>query len=69
MRTWFTEAAGGLTARARGRLDEARESDRGDVPGWVMVTLMSALLVAVIFGLAETQLSDILTRALQSVLP
>jgi hypothetical protein len=34
-----------------------------------MVTLMSALLVAAIFALAETQLTAILTEALETVLP
>ena len=42
MSTRFAEAGRWLAARTWSRLAEARDSDRGDVPGWVMVTLMSA---------------------------
>lgn len=42
-------------------------SDRGDVPGWVLVTLMTAGLVSGIWLLADGQLNAILTRALTSV--
>ena len=41
--------------------------DRGDVPGWVLVTVMSAGMVMAIWGLAEGQLKDMLRSALNSV--
>ncbi len=41
--------------------------ERGDVPGWVLVTVMTAGLVAVIWGVAEDQLRDLLRNALNSV--
>ena len=41
--------------------------DRGDVPGWVLVTVMTAGLVAVIWGVADDQLRDLLRSALNSV--
>lgn len=41
--------------------------ERGDVPGWVMITVMTAALVAVIWGVADDQLTSLLTEALQSV--
>jgi hypothetical protein len=41
--------------------------DRGDVPGWVLVTVMTAGLVAVIWGVADDQLLDLLRSALNSV--
>jgi hypothetical protein len=44
-------------------------NDRGDVPGWVLVTLMTAGIVAVIWGLAQDQLSQILQQALENVQP
>lgn len=69
MRTRFALARTRVARSIWGRFDEVRRADRGDVPGWVMVTLMSALLVAVIFALAETQLTRILTDALETVLP
>ena len=44
-----------------------RRDERGDVPGWVLVTVMSAGLVMVIWGVAEDQLRSMLTSALNSV--
>lgn len=44
-----------------------RESERGDVPGWVMITVMSAGIVVVIGGLAREQLSDMMSAALSKV--
>lgn len=45
-----------------------RERDeRGDVPGWVLITVMTAGLVMVIWGVAEEQLSSMLTNALNKV--
>lgn len=41
--------------------------ERGDVPGWVLVTVMSAGMVMAIWGLAEGQLTDMLRSALNSV--
>ena len=69
MRTWVDGEAPRIVSGIRARLVELRDSDRGDVPGWVMVTLMSALLVAAIFAIAQTQLTTILTEALKGVLP
>jgi hypothetical protein len=49
-------------------LFQARPRDeRGDVPGWVLITVMTAGLVAVIWGVAEDQLRDMLRNALNSV--
>lgn len=54
--------------------DESRKSsalrvrdERGDVPGWVLVTVMSVGLVAIITQVAEEELQTILRAALQSV--
>ena len=44
-----------------------RRDDRGDVPGWVMVTVMTAGMVAIIWGVAEDQLKSMLTTALDNV--
>lgn len=44
-----------------------RRDERGDVPGWVLVTVMTAGLVTVIWGVAEDQLRSMLTSALNSV--
>src|SRR4051794_19768609 len=41
--------------------------DRGDVPGWALVTVMTAWLGAALYGIANDQLSRLLTDALSSV--
>ncbi len=41
--------------------------ERGDVPGWVMVTVMTVALAIVIFEFAEEPLKALLTRAFDSV--
>jgi len=43
------------------------EYDRGDVPGWVMVTVMSAILVVAIIAVFEPQIKDAITGAIDSV--
>lgn len=40
---------------------EDGERDRGDVPGWVMITVMSAVLVVVILGVFQDQVRAALT--------
>lgn len=44
-----------------------RRSERGDVPGWVMVTLMSALLVVAIYAIAGNALADLFNKAIGRV--
>ncbi len=44
-----------------------RHDDRGDVPGWVMITVMSAGLVAVLTAVAAPALRQMLTQALAAV--
>jgi len=44
-----------------------RESERGDVPGWVLITVMTAGLVAALWAVAGGQLSQMLSDALSSV--
>ena len=44
-----------------------RRDERGDVPGWVLVTVMTAGLVMAIWGLADDQLQQMLKDALNSV--
>ena len=43
------------------------DGDRGDVPGWVLVTVMSAILVVAILGVFEPQIKDAISHALSSV--
>ena len=50
------------------RLAHALKSDRGDVPGWVLITLMTAGLVVVIWALAGPALSNVFTQAINRVM-
>jgi hypothetical protein len=46
-----------------------RESnDRGDVPGWVLITLMTAGLVVVMWAMAGPALADVFNNAIDRVL-
>ncbi|RZU15878.1 hypothetical protein EV645_3417 [Kribbella rubisoli] len=42
-------------------------TERGDVPGWVLITVMTAGLVVVIWRVAGEQLATMLKDALSSV--
>lgn len=44
-----------------------RARERGDVPGWVLITLMTAGLVTVLWAVAKEQLVRMFTEALASV--
>lgn len=43
------------------------DPERGDVPGWVLITLMTAVIVAGIWGFAQGALSNILNSALCTI--
>ena len=49
------------------RVSNAVQQDRGDVPGWVLVTVMTAGLVVALWSVADGQLRSILGNALASV--
>ena len=55
-----------VAARLRVRLHLLAD-DRGDVPGWVLVAVMTAGLVTAVWLIADDQLSSVLNRALSSV--
>lgn len=42
-------------------------ADRGDVPGWVLITLMTAGLVVIIWALAGPALSAVFEQAIERV--
>ena len=54
-------------ALARAARQANARGERGDVPGWVLITLMTAGLVAVLWAVAEDQLKALFTDALDSV--
>lgn len=44
-----------------------RDDERGDVPGWVLVTIMTAGLVTMLWRFAGPQLQQMLSNALAQV--
>lgn len=44
-----------------------RRRERGDVPGWVLITLMTAGIVSVLWVVAQDQLVALFREALASV--
>jgi hypothetical protein len=57
MRVWWTGVAVLLSRRLP-------RDDRGDVPGWVLVTLMTAGIVMALWIVAEPKLASLLGSAL-----
>ena len=64
MRLYFAllAALAALTTRLRGE-----DPERGDVPGWVMITVMTAALVLAILVPFRTAIVNAVTTALASV--
>ena len=58
------DGAHGVDRPAAG-VDDGR--DRGDVPGWVLVTLMTAGLVLGLWAVADTALTQMFTEAMNDV--
>ncbi|WP_203579893.1 hypothetical protein [Microbacterium hibisci] len=56
-----------LVARIRTAGRELVEDDRGDVPGWVLITLMTAGLVVLIWAMAGPALADLFEQAISRV--
>ncbi|WP_304025221.1 hypothetical protein [Rothia mucilaginosa] len=53
-----------LALRLKNKQDDP---ERGDVPGWVMITMMSAVLVAAILAIAQPALTKMFNDAIALV--
>ena len=65
---WLTAALLTLTDRvavASRKADD--DSDRGDVPGWVMITVMTAIVVIALLAVFREQVTTAVTNAFNSV--
>jgi len=56
-----------LRIRMSRRLLGAGRKDRGDVPGWVLITVMTAGLVTALWLVAQPQLTSFFQSAVQAV--
>jgi hypothetical protein len=61
--TWLCRAA---PASLRGRL-MAGDRERGDIPGWVMIAIMSAAVVVVLIPLVGPTIAHAFTSAINNV--
>jgi hypothetical protein len=55
-----------IRANFRAAVEEAKD-DRGDVPGWVLITLMTAGLVMLIWAVAGPALTGVFNDAIEKV--
>jgi hypothetical protein len=55
---------GGSRPHGGGR---AGDSERGDVPGWVMITMMTAIVVIALLAVFRTAVVDAVTNAFNSI--
>lgn len=53
--------------RTRRRSRSLLTEERGDVPGWVLITLMTAGLVLLIWGVAGPALTQVFEQAIERV--
>jgi len=56
-----------LSDKMQVKLNELQKSERGDVPGWVLVVLMTTGLVTGIWTVAQPRLSSILKNSLDNM--
>jgi hypothetical protein len=67
LRFWLVlSGAVSLGERVRRRVSDGPR-DRGDVPGWVLVTIMTAGLVVALWAIAGPKLGDLFSNAVDSV--
>ena len=67
---WLTTMTLTIIARlhsAADRSSSAEDGDRGDVPGWVMITVMTAIVVIALLAVFREQVVTAVQNAFESV--
>ena len=67
---WIVAATLHLVARLQtpgSNEENSEERDRGDVPGWVMITVMTAIVVIALLAVFREQVVTAVQNAFQSV--
>ena len=62
---WLNTMTLSLVARLNSA--ERKDRDRGDVPGWVMITVMTAIVVIALLAVFREQVVNAVQNAFQSV--
>jgi len=57
-----------ITAHISTHVSKHLRDDRGDVPGWVLITIMTAGLVVAIWALAAPALGTVFDQAINRVI-
>ncbi|HJA04022.1 MAG TPA: hypothetical protein H9800_04100 [Candidatus Microbacterium stercoravium] len=60
----LTQASIRGAIRARDAWDEIRDDERGDIPGWVLITLMTVTIGVAIWAIAGPALEGLFGKAL-----
>lgn len=68
---WLTMLTTAFAERPEGRAEGASpgsdDHDRGDVPGWVMITVMTAIVVIALLAVFREQVVTAVQNAFESV--
>ena len=66
---WLTTMTLTIIARLQQAADRSSsdDGDRGDVPGWVMITVMTAIVVLALLGIFKDQVEAAVTSAFERV--
>ena len=69
--TWLTtvtlSVVAGVTAALTADTEASDDRDRGDVPGWVMITVMTAIVVIALLAVFRQQVVTAVQNAFESV--
>jgi hypothetical protein len=57
----------GAFQSARTAHERRRDDDRGDVPGWVMITVMSALIIVGLIAVFGQKLGDVFSNSVDNM--
>ena len=66
---WLTTMTLTIISRLQQAADRSSsdDDDRGDVPGWVMITVMTAIVVLALLGIFRDQVEAAVTSAFERV--
>jgi hypothetical protein len=67
LQVWLTAALLTFTDRVTAASKPDDDSDRGDVPGWVMITVMTAIVVIALLTVFQEQVTSAVKNAFDSV--
>lgn len=67
LQVWTMTALFAVTDRLAAKRDPAADDDRGDVPGWVMITVMTAIVVIALLAVFRDQVTTAVKNAFDSV--